>query len=300
MIEQVKTCAVVGMGLMGTSLACALKETRICQEIVGIDTDEAILATAQCKGCINRGSLSLSDAIGEADLIILATPVRHIIRTLREIAPLVKHEAMIMDVGSTKTQIVAAMNNLPEHIQAIGGHPMSGPLTTGLESADADMFRDRVFVLTPTRRTGHTMLSFAKLLVCQIGARPVVLDAEHHDRLVAMISHLPRMLPLALLGTVQTMNDELAWTLAAGAFRESTNSATDNIPMWLDIMLTNSQGIVAAIHSLQDCLAQLAQCIESGDEVMVKALLEMAATEWQTRFDSLSDMELAMVSKGGR
>src|SRR5947207_1514140 len=105
MIEQVKTCAVIGMGLMGTSLACALKETHICQEIIGIDTDEAILATTQRKGCIDRSSTSLSNTISEADLIILATPVRHIIKALREMRALVKHEAMIMDVGSTKAQI---------------------------------------------------------------------------------------------------------------------------------------------------------------------------------------------------
>ena len=135
------------------------------------------------------------------------------------------------------------------------------------------------------------MLSFAKQLVCQIRARPVVLDAEYHDQLVATVSHLPRLLPLALLDTVHAMSDELAWTLAAGAFRESTNKATENIAMWLDIVLTNPQGIVAAIHSLQDCLAQLAQCIESGDEAAVRAVLEKAAGEWHTHFGSLSSIE---------
>jgi len=284
MIDKVNTCVVIGLGLIGGSLAAALKEAHICQIIIGIDVDESTLAVAKQEGIIDQGSTSLFYMIHEADLVILATPVRHIIQILKEIETFVKPGCIIMDVGSTKTQVVAAMNMLPDHIQAIGGHPMSGPVTTGIGQANANMFKNKVFVLTPTQRTSASTQVFAEHLVRQIGARLVVLDADRHDHLVAIISHLPRILPIALLDTVHAANDEIAWDLAAGAFRESTHKATDNISMWLDILLTNPQEIIAAIDSLQNNLKELAHLIEEGNEAKLLTVLEAASLEWNRFF----------------
>jgi prephenate dehydrogenase len=242
------------------------------------------LQGAQECGWIDRSMVSLSDAIPEADIIILATPVRPVIQIIKEVAPWVKPGAFIMDVGSTKAEIVAAMNMLPTHIQAIGGHPMTGALTTGFTRPNGAMFRDRTFVLTPTQRASEETQAYAEQLVRRIGSCPVVLGAEHHDYLGALISHLPRLLPLALIDTVYAAKDELAWDLAAGGFRESTSKATDNIATWLDVLVTNSQGIIAAIHALQECLYHLAHDIAKKDEATAQALLEGAAREWHVRF----------------
>ena len=285
MIDKIKTCVVIGLGLIGGSLAAALKEAHICQIIIGIDVDETTVAVAKQKGIIDQASTSPFYMIHEADLVILATPVRHIIQILKEIGTLVKPGCIIMDVGSTKTQVVAAMNMLPDHVQAIGGHPMSGPVTAGIAQANAKMFKHKVFALTPAQRTSPSTQEFAEHLVQQIGARLVVLDADRHDHLVALISHLPRILPIALLNTVHAANDEIAWDLAAGGFRESTHKATDNVSMWLDILLTNPHEIITAIESLQDNLKQLAHLIEEGNEAKLLTILEAAALEWNRFFN---------------
>jgi prephenate dehydrogenase len=285
MREQVKICAVVGIGLIGASLAAALKEANICQEVIGVDIDESSLVRAKEKELIDR-ILPLLDAVREADLIILATPVRQIINILKEIEPWVRPGTIIMDTGSTKASVVAAMNTLPEHIQAIGGHPMTGAATAGLDDASAKMFNGRVFVLTPTQRTNEATQIFAENLVQRIGARLIVVDADHHDRAAAIISHLPRLLSVALLNTAYVGKDELAWTLAAGGFCESTRKANENIPMWVDVLLTNQKGIIAAIHAFQDCLEEMAQHIEEGDEKISQAILEAAALEWNNHFNS--------------
>jgi prephenate dehydrogenase len=285
MYEQVKTCTVVGVGLIGASLAAAVKEAGICREVIGVDIDEANLASAKEKGLIDR-SLPLLDAVSEADLIILATPVRKIISMLEEMTHYVRPGTIIMDTGSTKASVVAAMNALPEHIHAIGGHPMTGATTVGLDEASARMFHNRVFVLTPTQRTNEATLLFAENLVRSIGARLIIVDAAHHDHAAAIVSHLPRLLPVALLNTAYVGKDELAWTLASGGFRETTRKASDNVPMWVDVLLTNQQGIIAAIHALQACLEEMAQQIEEGDEKTFQTLLETAALEWNDHFNS--------------
>jgi len=286
MYEQVKICTVVGVGLIGASLAAALKEANLFQEIIGVDTDESSLVRAKEQGWIDR-ILPLPDAVREANFIILATPVRQIVSVLKEIEPWVRPGTIIMDTGSTKADIVAAMNTLPEHLQAIGGHPMTGAATAGVDGASARIFDGRVFVLTPTQRTNEATQMFAEYLVQKIGARLIVADANHHDHASAIISHLPRLLPIALLSSAYVGKDELAWTLAAGGFRESTRRVNDNIPMWTDVVLTNKKGIIAAICALQDGLEKMAQCIEEGDEKEIQALLESAVLEWNNHFNLL-------------
>jgi prephenate dehydrogenase len=226
----------------------------------------------------------MAEVIGDADLILLATPVRQIIQYIYEAGSLAKPGAMIMDVGSTKAAVVAAMDALPEHLAAIGGHPMTGAATTGLAGANATLFDGRPFVLTASKRTDAATQDFAESLVRDIGARLVVLDAEQHDRLVAVISHLPRVLPLALLGVADAVEDGAAWPVAAGGFRESTRKATENLEMWVDVILTNQSGLISSIRALQHQLDRLAQQIESGDEGIVKCALEEAAHDWERHF----------------
>lgn len=276
--------AVIGLGLIGGSLAAALKKTNLCQEIIGTDIDESVVAKARQNGFIDRGTTSLYEVVPDADLIILATPVRHIIDTLAFIGPLVKKGSILMDVGSTKEQVVEAMNLLPEDVQPIGGHPMSGAVTSGLAGANADMFKGRVFILTPTQRTTSATLSFAENLVKQIGAKPLVLEPSYHDHLVAMMSHLPQVIPVALLATAEGAKDESVWTVAAGGFKESTRKVTDNIPMWVDVLLTNPQHIIEAIQALQEQLEYLVQQIEEGNESTLRTALEQAAATWNAHF----------------
>ncbi|MBA3944974.1 MAG: prephenate dehydrogenase [Herpetosiphonaceae bacterium] len=275
---------IVGLGLIGGSLAAALKLNGLYAEVLGVDTDRGILADALDRGLIDVGVTLLHPVVADADLIVLATPVRQIVAILRQIGPAIKPGAIVLDVGGTKEQIVSAMNALPTHVQAMGGHPMSGKNTSGLEHADAQVFRDKIFILTPTAHTSFTTQAFVEDLVLAIGARPLVLDAVQHDQVVALISHLPRLLPLALIDAAQAAGGSLAWAVAAGGFRESTKKATDNVPMWLDVLLTNPHGIVTALRAMQEQLDKLAQQIAAGDEVALRQKLEQAATTWNDHF----------------
>lgn len=284
MSSTVKTCLVVGLGLIGGSLAAALREARLAEDIVGVDTDAATLHAAVQNGIIDRTAPSAAEAVGEADLVILAIPVRQIAASIRELGPLARPGTIFLDVGSTKAEIVAAMDALPADVHAIGGHPMTGALTAGVAGADAALFAGRTFVLTPARSTDDATRAFAEAIVQRIGARLVVLDAQRHDLLVAVISHLPRLLPVAQLASADAVEGGAAWPLAAGGFRESTRKATDNLPMWVDVALTNKQGILAAIESLHEQLRVVAACIEASDETAVRAMLAAASDDWQQHF----------------
>ncbi len=279
-----KQAIIVGLGLIGGSFAAAMKLNALYIDVVGVDTDNSVVADALQRGLIDRGATVLLEVVADADLIVLATPVRQIIKILQQIGPLLKDGALVLDVGGTKEQVVSAMNALPVRVQAIGGHPMCGKSTSGLDKADATVFLDKMFILTPTARMSPATQAFAEHLVAAIGGRPLLLDAIQHDQVVALISHLPRILPLALIDTAQNAGGSLAWAVAAGGFRESTKKATDNVPMWLDVLLTNPRGIVSAIQALQEQLDGLAQQIATGDEESLRRKLERAATTWNDHF----------------
>ena len=149
MQEADLTAVIIGVGLLGSSLAGALKQTGRFREVVGVDVDAATLAEALQRGWIDRGETDAHHAVAAADLVILATPVRHIIRLLAELGPHFQPGSLIMDIGSTKAQVVEAMNQLPTTVAAIGGHPMTGATTSGVAGANPLIFRDRVFVLNP-------------------------------------------------------------------------------------------------------------------------------------------------------
>ncbi|MBI3915222.1 MAG: prephenate dehydrogenase, partial [Chloroflexi bacterium] len=182
--------AIVGLGLMGGSLALALRATNACRKIIAIDRDDATLARAHARNAADETSAQL-ELIGNADLIVLATPVRAILALLPRIGDLARDGAVVMDLGSTKGKIVHAMEFLPATLQPIGAHPMCGKERAGFDAADAELFRGATFVLTPPARTSPETLALAQSLAQTIGALPRVLDAARHDKIVAAVSHLP-------------------------------------------------------------------------------------------------------------
>ena len=164
---------------------------------------------------------------------------------------------LLMDLGSTKVQVVEAMNALPEEIAAVGGHPMCGKETGGLASADPNLFQGATFVLTPTARTTDEAMRLAHELVEATGAMPLVLDTERHDRAVATISHLPYLLAASLIHTETEANalDDAVGRLAASGFRDTTRLATSSLDMMLDILLTNRECVGTALDAFQRNLA---------------------------------------------
>ncbi len=270
--------AIVGLGLMGGSLALALRAQNACRKILGITRDAHTRAKVLARGAVDAASADLGLA-AEADVIVLATPVRAILEQLPQVGAVARAGAIVMDFGSTKREIVAAMRDLPARLDPIGAHPMCGKEIAGFDAADAQLFRNAAFVLTPLERTSPQTLAFAEALAASLGARPLVLDAARHDHLVAATSHLPFALAVSLMATTDELAqaDDRLYALAASGFRDTSRLAASDTTMMLDILLTNRQNIADDIRACSRHLNALADLIDSADELALGALLERIA-----------------------
>lgn len=264
---------IVGLGLMGSSLAGALRGK--CDSVVGVARREATISAALKRGLIDRGTTHLGNGVAESDVVILATPVRVILQQILEIGPLLPAGCLLMDLGSTKADVVAQMAKLPEHVQALGGHPMCGKETSGLEAADPAIYRGATFILTPLPRTSETALTLGRELARAVGSEPLVLDAERQDFLVATVSHLPYLMACALVATADatTSADPAAWKIVAGGFRDTTRVAGSDVTMMTDILLTNRGEVVKALDVFKSEIVRLSRLVENGDGERIRTAL---------------------------
>ena len=274
------TVAIVGLGLMGGSLALALRAKNACRHIIAITSNAATRIQVIARDIADEASADLTRA-SSADMLILAAPVRTIITQLPRVGAIARAGAIVLDLGSTKREIVQAMEALPMHIQPIGGHPMCGKEKAGFDAADADLYHNAVFVLTPLARTTTQTLDLAKSLTETIGARPLVLDPARHDRIAAAISHLPHTLATALMLTADEFagDDDLTLALAASGFRDTSRLAASDVTMMLDILLTNRENVADLMRACSRQLNHLADLIASGNETTLRTKLERAATK---------------------
>lgn len=274
--------SVVGLGLMGASLALDLRGH--CVEILGASRSPETLAYALEHNLIDR-IVDFDEAL-RADLAILAAPVRTIIRQLnginqvadqptRENSPVErKSRTVLIDLGSTKADLVAAMQQLPSRFDPLGGHPMCGKEMSGIRYAEAGLYRNKTFILTPLARTSPGALALAQEMVALIGSHSLVLTPERQDALVAMISHVPYLAAVALVRATQARNDPMLWEVAASGFRDTTRVAAGDVTMFLDILLTNRTAILDTLATFQGELEHLYHLIETGDEDTLRAALE--------------------------
>lgn len=248
--------AIVGLGLMGGSLALALRGKR--RSIIGFDRSPEIVEQALQRQVVDVATPDLA-GVANADIVVLATPVRTIIELIPRVAALMRPGALLLDLGSTKGQIVEVMNRLPEGCVAVGGHPMCGKETSGLDNADAGLFQGARFALVPTERSTGEALSLATELAYAVGACPLVLDAYEHDQAVAVVSHLPYLLAasLALTEQEESAGNPAAGLLAASGFRDTTRLAGSGTEMMLDILLTNREAVEQALDIFEGKLAQV-------------------------------------------
>ena len=272
---------IVGLGLMGGSLALALKRAGWAARIAGVSRSPDTLAAAQAAGALDSGHTSLADGVRDADVIVLATPVRTLLAQLDEVgacarAGIARPDALVLDLGSAKAEVCAAMDRLPEGLQPIGGHPMCGKETGGFAAADADLYAGKMFVLCPLPRASAAALRTARSLAEAAGSRALVLDPVAHDRAVAAISHLPYLAAAGLVNAVAAGNDPLAWALAASGFRDTTRVAASDPRMFLDILLTNRDAVLAWLDLYAAEMAALRDALAAGDEAALAEQLAAA------------------------
>lgn len=266
---------------MGGSLALALKEKNAAQKIIGITRTRATLDAALARGAIDTASDQL-DAARDAEIIVLGAPVRTILKQIPQLGEIARNGALILDMGSTKRAIVEAMNQLPGRLTAVGGHPMCGKEVAGFDAAEANLYHNKIFVLTKTERTTPQAYETARALAQGIGSRVIELDAARHDEIVAAISHLPYVVAANLVNTVSAsaQDDTQVWDIAAGGFRDTTRVAASDVQMMLDILLTNSENVADLMRSYSRLFGALADAVYDEDENILREFLERAA---QTR-----------------
>ncbi|MBC7224020.1 MAG: prephenate dehydrogenase [Anaerolineae bacterium] len=278
--------AVVGLGLMGGSLAAALVQRGACAEVVGVARRPETCQQAEAKGFVHRATTDLQAGVAAAGLVILATPVRTILRLLPRLGALLAAGTVVLDVGSTKAAICQAMDALPAGLQPVGGHPMCGKEVHGLDAATPDLYEGAPFVLTPLPRTGAEALALARELARAAGAWPLEMPPDRHDRLVAAVSHLPYVLAVVLARLVARAGQEDAevWDLAASGFRDTSRLAASDVTMMLDILLTNQAPIRTLLADAAEELGRLAALLEAGDEERLREVLaaaQAARREWK-------------------
>jgi prephenate dehydrogenase len=268
MSRRLRDCqvTVVGLGLMGGSLAGALRGQ--CRAVVGVARRAETVAKASELGLVDWGTTDVAEGVRQAGVVVLATPVRVILDQLAEIGSLVPEGCLVVDLGSTKAQIVEEMALLPQHVQPLGGHPMCGKESSGIGVADPALYQGCTFILSPLPRTSEEALSLGRELAEAIGAHVLVLDGERQDFLVGTVSHLPYLLACALVATADatTSADPAAWEIVAGGYRDTSRVAGSDVTMMLDILLTNREEVLRAVGVYQDQLASLARSLEAGDE----------------------------------
>lgn len=269
--------AIIGLGLIGGSLALALKRSgQHKYRITGYVRRPEVGTKALNQGIADAVETSLQKAVREAELVIIATPVLTIKDILSQIAPFLPSGCVVTDTASTKVQVMKwAREILPSGVDFIGGHPMAGKETHGIEAALADLFQGCVYCLTPSEKASPSSVDKVVELVKRVGASPYFIAAQEHDELVAGISHLPMLLSATLVSV--TANDP-SWQkmsfLAASGYRDITRLASGNPEVNADICLSNRQAIISWIDKFSEELKRYRQMIASADASLKQALIE--------------------------
>ena len=244
--------AVLGLGLIGGSLGMALHQIDAARQIAGYDSNPGATHRALAKGAITQMCNTVEEAVQEADMVVLATPILAMPELLERVATALKPEVLVTDTASTKVQILKwAQTLLPANVVFVGGHPMAGREHTGIEAAEEGLFEGCAYCLTPTEQTPAEALAQLSEIVQQLGAHPIVVDAGRHDHLVAGISHLPFVLSSVLVHALSRDGDWSDMTrLAAGGFRDMSRLAAGSPTMYRDICLTNKEEILDWLDTL--------------------------------------------------
>ena len=264
-----KKMTVIGVGLLGASLAKACRKYNLVEEISGYGRNLANLEKAKSKGIVDHYTVDLGKAVKGSDLIVLCTPVSKIVPLIKTLLPYLKMGAVITDVGSVKGQLVHEADNLmPEGIFFVGSHPIAGGEKSGLDASREDLYFDAKCILTPTPKTNSQALEKVGALWESVGMDILTLDADEHDFVFGAVSHLPHIVAYALmntLGTLRTNQDNEVTAYSGAGLKDITRIASGDPVMWRDICLSNQKHSLDLINRFQKTLSELSSLIEKND-----------------------------------
>jgi prephenate dehydrogenase len=264
---------IIGVGLIGGSLARALRNANAVTEIVGCGRDPDHLQKAQALGVIDRYVTDPAEAVAGADMVVLAVPLGAMQTVMERIAPALDPACLLTDVGSAKGSVVSAAKQVFKDVPPtlIPGHPIAGTEKSGVEASFAELFQNRRVILTPTENSATEALQKVRAMWETCGAKVVEMGVAHHDEILAATSHLPHMLAYALVDTLARMDDSREiFDFAAGGFRDFTRIASSDPEMWHDICLANHDALVKVLEAFSDDLRLLADAVRRADSEYLK------------------------------
>lgn len=265
---KVKRLAVIGVGLIGGSFARALRAAGMVESVVGIGRDRRNLEEALELGIVDQISQDSVEGVKDADMVFISVPVCAISSVVATIAPSLSPGCIVTDGGSVKEAIVEACESLmPEGCHFVGGHPIAGTEHSGAAASFATLYNGKRCILTPTQNTHQQSLDLVSTLWQKTGAVVCRMDAAHHDRIFAEISHLPHMVAYSLVHAVGTadVEGENVLSYTAGGFRDFTRIASSDPVMWRDIAVMNRTALLRSIDGFSASLAELRQMVEKSD-----------------------------------
>jgi prephenate dehydrogenase len=275
---------IIGLGLIGGSIGLSLKQgNELGWEIVGYSRRQETIASALELGAIGRGEINLENAVKQADLVIIATPVLTIKEIFSAIAPHLSWGCTVTDTASTKVQVMKwAREVLSPKVDFIGGHPMAGKESYGIQAAEAKLFRGCTYCLTSSKDASPKSIDIMTSMVKKLGAIPFYIDAQEHDNLVAGVSHLPILLSAAL---VSLTTENPSWLkmskMAASGYRDLTRLASGNPEVNSNICLSNKEAIINWADTFIQELERYRQLVAKGDKRLEEALAEASKARQQ-------------------
>lgn len=276
---MIKHLCVIGVGLIGGSLALALKKAGYVEKVTGIGRSLQNLQTAQQLSVIDHYTADYASALADADMVFVSVPIGAMGDVFAQIKPHLKPGAIITDGGSAKQQVIdVARDALDSQInQFVPGHPIAGTEKSGAEAAFDSLYQNRRVILTPLAENARADIDKVRAMWQVAGAAVDEMDARHHDLVLAGTSHLPHILAFALVDCLNKVEDvDEIFKYAAGGFRDFTRIASSDPEMWRDICLSNTDAILAMMQNYQQQIDELKQCIEQGDGESILALFKAA------------------------
>lgn len=305
---------IIGIGLIGGSVAAALKQLDDPPTVLGIDTNPESVRFAIEHAIVDEAALPGDERVHRwlgpdgADLVILATPARFAARWMQVLAS-EGYQGAVTDVASTKTGILAAVRSeLPQPSRFLGGHPMAGSERSGIAAARADLFDGVYWLLTPSASTDPNLFSAMHALVTAIGARVISVDPQAHDEAVAIVSHVPHVTAAALVALAAAHSGERGelMRLAAGGFKDTTRIAAGSADLWTGICLDNAEALVAGIEELRGWLGGFEALVRSRDAEAIRAWLAQASevrrslpAQWVPASSQLLELAVPMLDRPG-
>jgi len=286
---KIKHLVVIGTGLIGGSVALALKRAGCVERITGVGRSAANLKEAVHLGVIDDFSHDIEKAVVDADMVLIAVPVAACDQVFESLSKALPERAVVTDAGSTKQSVMASAEQYLKHpSQFVPAHPIAGTEHSGAAAAFAELFEDKKCILTPSEQTDAKALAQVQAMWEAVGSRVAIMPAAEHDDVLAAVSHLPHLAAFAIVNAVGKSDD--AFRFAAGGFRDFTRIASSSPEMWRDIALCNQSAIIDKIDALQEELSALRDALKAhdGDALLDKfASAKLARDKWISR-DGLS------------